>query len=141
MNDNPEVFDGKLFKDLLKDIYVNSKSKKKRIHTLMDSIIPYIDSASAAAVVVPVIKELLVVEIQNDEHLVKIATIFQRIITSQMKEGGGHGQSSLLSDAEKKRLLEEAHDELAAAFEESARVDELEDIVEELSRPDEDNIE
>lgn len=141
MNDNPEVFEGKSFKELLKDIYVNSKSKKKRIHSLMESIIPYIDSASAAAVVVPVVKELLVVEIQNDEHLVKLATIYQRIITTQLKETGATTGSSLLTDDEKKRLLEEAHDELAAAFDNTKNLDELEDIVEELSRPDEDIIE
>ncbi len=53
--------------------------------------------------VAPIIKEYMDVAVKNDEHLVKLAGVIQRIIA---KSSGGDEESFLLSDAEKEDLIQ-----------------------------------
>ena len=55
-----------------------------------------------AVAVAPIIKEYMDVSVKNDEHLVKLAGVIQRIIA---KSSGGDEESFLLSDAEKEDLI------------------------------------
>lgn len=117
METNPEIFEGKRFQDLLKDIYDNSKQKKSRLESLMDSLLDLVkDDPKTSAIIVPVFKDLVDVDIRNDEHLVKIATIVQRLISSQNK-GSSAGLSSILSDEEKTKLVQEALNEASEELE------------------------
>ena len=52
--------------------------------------------------VAPIIKEYMDVSIKNDEHLVKLAGVLQRIIS---KSQGESDESMLLSDEEKAELM------------------------------------
>jgi hypothetical protein len=56
---------------------------------------------------VPLIKEYLEVSVKNDEHLVRLASIVQRLLIAADK---GDKDDGLLSDAERKQLLSEAQD-------------------------------
>ena len=104
---NIELFKGKSFSDLLKDIYSNSQKKDRQINVLISELRPLIKNIGDATVIVPLIKEYLEVGVKNDEHLVKLAAVVQRLISTNNKVQSETGQSWMLSDEEKKQLLEE----------------------------------
>ena len=104
MEDNREIFDGKTFKDLTKDIYVNSTQKQKQINQLIQEIHQYITTIDDVILVAPVIKELMDVSVKNDEHLVKLASVLQRIIVKS--EYGINDDTITLSEQEKEELIQ-----------------------------------
>jgi len=97
-----EIFEGKSFQDLTKDIYDNANQKKKQIEILIKEMNKMITSIDEVIIVAPIIKEYLEVGVKNDEHLVKLAGVLQRIIS---KSKGDNEESMLLSDAEKDELM------------------------------------
>jgi len=102
MSDNIEIFDGKTFQDLTKDIYENSKNKKLQIDLLIQEIHGMITTIDDAVAVAPIIKEYMDVSVKNDEHLVKLASVIQRIM---LKSAGATDESSILSESEKEELM------------------------------------
>ena len=102
MSDNKEIFEGKTFQDLTKDIYENTTNKKKQIDLLISEIHGFIQTIDDVVMVAPIIKEYMDVSIKNDEHLVKLAGVIQRIIA---KSSSGDEESFLLSDSEKEDLI------------------------------------
>jgi hypothetical protein len=94
------VFEGKTVSDLFKEIYGNSKKKDKQINTLISELKPLIRDIGDAPVVVPLIKEYLEIGVKNDEHIIKLTAIVQRM----MNNSSGNGGDSLLSDEELKQL-------------------------------------
>ena len=62
----------------------------------------YIQGIEDIAVVGPIIKELMDVGIRNDDNLVKLATIYQRIMSKQTIDDSG---AALLSEEEKEQLM------------------------------------
>jgi len=97
-----EIFDGMSFEDLTKDIYDNQQNKKLQLDLLIQEIHGMIQTMDDAILVTPMIKELFEVSIKNDEHLVKLASVWQRIIS---KSGSDSEDSMLLSEAEKEDLI------------------------------------
>jgi ABC-type bacteriocin/lantibiotic exporter with double-glycine peptidase domain len=106
-----ELFEGKSFSDLMKDIYHNSKKKDRQINTLIQELQPLIKNIGDATVIVPLIKEYLDVSVKNDEHLVKLAAVVQRLVNSSTKLSDV-GDEYGMTEAEKERLLEIAENEL-----------------------------
>ena len=102
MKSNDEIFEGKTFQDLTKDIYDNQKNKKLQLDLLIQEIHGMIQTLDDAVMVAPLIKELFDVAIKNDEHLVKLASVYQRIIA---KSNNSDEESMLLSDSEKEDLI------------------------------------
>ena len=102
MHDEFELFKGTTFSDLMKDIYHNSKKKDRQINTLIQELQPLIKNISDATIIVPLIKEYLDVSVKNDEALVKLAAVVQRLVGSATSGGDEFG----MSDEEKQRLLE-----------------------------------
>ena len=102
MSDNNEIFEGKSFQDLTKDIYKNTTDRKKQIDLLISEIHGFITTIDDVIMVAPIIKEYMEVSVKNDEHLVKLAGVLQRIISKSQGEGD---ESMLLSDAEKEDLM------------------------------------
>jgi len=96
-----EIFKGKSFSSLLEDIYNNSREKKEQIDALILELKKFIQSSSDAVMIVPIIKEYLDTSVKNDEHLVKLATIVQRLLGGGKQTEEGFG----LSEAEKQQLL------------------------------------
>ena len=104
-----ELFKGKSFSDLMSDIYHNSKKKERQINTLIQELQPLIKSIGDATVIVPLIKEYLEVSVKNDEHLVKLAAIVQRLVSSGNRTNDdGTVNEFGLSEEEKAALLKEA---------------------------------
>ena len=102
MKSKDEIFEGKSFQDLTKDIYKNTTDRKKQIDLLISEIHGFITTIDDVVLVAPIIKEYMDVAVKNDEHLVKLAGVIQRIIS---KSTGGDEESFLLSDAEKEDLI------------------------------------
>ena len=102
MSDNKEIFKGKSFQDLTKDIYENTINKKKQIDLLISEIHGFITTIDDVILVAPIIKEYMEVSVKNDEHLVKLAGVLQRIIS---KSQGDSDETMLLSDSEKEELM------------------------------------
>ena len=102
MGFDTEIFGSKKFSDLLKDIYDNQKKKDRQINLLIADLKPLITGINDAAILVPVIKDYMEVSVKNDEHLVKLAAVIQRMVNNKTEEG-----SSFLTDEEKDALLKE----------------------------------
>ena len=119
MHDEFELFKGTTFSDLMKDIYHNSKKKDRQINTLIQELQPLIKNIGDATVIVPLIKEYLDVSVKNDEHLVKLAAVVQRLVGSASKDGGDEYG---MSEEEKARLLQTAQEELDAIHKEQDEI-------------------
>jgi len=105
-----ELFKGTNFSDLMKDIYHNSKKKSRQIDTLIKSLEPMIKNTGDATVIVPMIKDYLEVSVKNDDALVKLAAVCQRLVSASSKDDEGNEYG--LTDEERARLLEEAEAEI-----------------------------
>ena len=86
---NQIIFDDKTFSDLLKEIHTNQKKKGKQIGQLIAELRPLIQNLGDATVVVPLIKEYMEISVKNDDHLLKMAAIVQRLSTGNAASGGG----------------------------------------------------
>ena len=105
-----EIFKGKSFSDLMKDIYSNSSKKDRQINMLIAELRPLIKNVGDATVIVPLIKEYLEVGVKNDEHLVKLAAVVQLLVSTNNKVQAETGNSWMLSEEEKKQLMNELDD-------------------------------
>jgi len=97
------VFGGKKFSDILEEIYNNQKKKEKQISALISELKPLVNEIGDATLIVPLIKEYLEISVKNDEQLIKIATIIQRIMSNNGITEGGFS----ISEEEKAQLLAE----------------------------------
>jgi hypothetical protein len=97
------VFGGKKFSDILEEIYNNQKKKDKQISALIAELKPLVQEIGDATLIVPLIKEYLEISVKNDEQLIKMATIIQRIMNTGGTAENGFG----ISDEEKAQLLAE----------------------------------
>ena len=104
MKSNDDIFEGKSFQDLTKDIYDNVKNKKIQLDSLVKEIHSFVRTIDDAIIIAPVIKEIMDVSVKNDEHLVKLASVLQRIITKSI--GGIDDDSIALTEQEKEELIQ-----------------------------------
>ncbi len=102
MKSKDEIFEGKSFEDLTHDIYKNTSDRRKQIDLLISEIHGFITTIDDVVMVAPIIKEYMDVAVKNDEHLVKLAGVIQRIMS---KSSSGDEESFLLSDSEKEDLI------------------------------------
>lgn len=108
MDKDAMLFDDKSFSDLLRDIYNNTKKKEVQIVGLIDQLKPMIKNMTDASLMVPLIKEYLEVSVKNDDNLVKLTAIVQRLLVASNK--GSSGDEMALSESERAQLLEAAQD-------------------------------
>ena len=132
MSTNFELFPGKDLSGLFKNIYENTKSKKVRISELIAEMKKIIRHSGDMAVIGPIIKDLVDTSVRNDESLIKMAAIAQRMIASDNKSEGDLG---FLSDKEKEQLLQQLEDTVSEVKDDTeTKVDELTNEVEELKQ-------
>jgi hypothetical protein len=110
-----QLFDGKNLSSLFKDIYDNQQNKKKNISDMIESLRKLIRNVGEATVLAPIIKDLIDASIKNDDHLIKLATIAQRLAAAEAK---GIGEDGWLSESEKEQLLSEMEDTINKVEEE-----------------------
>jgi hypothetical protein len=113
MSADYELFKGTTFSDLMRDVYHNSKKKSRQIDTLIQELQPLVKNVGDATVIVPLIAEYLEVSVRNDDALVKLTSIVQRLVSASGK-GEEDGNEFGLTDEERKRLIQEAESEVKA---------------------------
>ena len=106
-----ELYPGKDLGSLFKDIYKNQQTKKRRISELIFDLKQSIRTMGDGSMntndimmLYPIIKDLVDSSVKNDDSLLKMATIAQRIITASAKVEGDTG---FLTHSEKQQLLQE----------------------------------
>ena len=104
MSNDYEIFEGKTLSDVFKDIYDNSKTNKQQLEVLMKEVVGFIKDGDTAVQIIPMLKEYLEINVKNDEQLVKLATVVQRIMAAE-KRVSDSGEEFGLSDAEKEQLM------------------------------------
>ena len=119
---NQILFDDKSFSDLLKEIHGNQKKKAKQLASLIAELRPLITNLGDATVVVPLIKEYMEISVKNDDQLIKMAAIVQRLSTGASNNGDG----GLLTDEEMNQLMDVA-EEIAKTVEEPKQIQAPED--------------
>jgi hypothetical protein len=88
---------------LFQDIYENQNYNRKQLDVLTRNITSMIKDGDTAVQIVPMIKEYLEINVRNDELLVKLASIVQKIITAESK---GESESEFgLSEVEKQEIM------------------------------------
>ena len=102
-----KIFGDKNFSDLSQEIYENSKLKKTQIDLLVQEVHGYIQGIVDIAIVGPILKELMDVGVKNDDNLLKLATVIQRIMN---KQADVTEETSLLSEDEKEELMNALED-------------------------------
>ena len=103
MSNDYEIFKGKSLSELFKDIYDNTKRNKTQIEILVKEVGGFIKDGDMAVQLIPMIREYLDINVKNDELLVKLASIVQRLIQAENKSTSSDDFS--LSDSEKAQLL------------------------------------
>ena len=98
-----EIFEGKSLSGLFKDIYENTKTNKTQLEVLMKEVVGFIKDGDTAVQIIPMLKEYLEINVKNDDQLVKVAAIVQRIIAAESK--GGSEDEFGLSEKEKEQLM------------------------------------
>ena len=115
---NQIIFDDKSFGDLLKEIHGNQKKKSTQIASMIAELRPLITSLGDATVVVPLIKEYMEISVKNDDHLIKMAAIVQRLSTG----GANTGDGGQLSAEEMDQLMDVA-EEIAKTVEKPKEIE------------------
>lgn len=98
-----DVCDGKSFRDICKDVVDRSQNKKDQIDKLFGDVKGYINNINDAIIFLPRIKELLDVGVKNDEQLIKLASVLQRLHSTQLDASNGDAPG--LTDEEKDQLI------------------------------------
>lgn len=127
MSTDFELFPGKNLSGLFEDIYNNQINKKKHISEVIHELRKMVRHAGDMAVIGPIIKDLIDTSVRNDDQLVKLATIAQRIIASNQKS---EGDSGFLTEAEREQLLAE----IEQVQDEVERIDDLQNEIEEVKQ-------
>jgi hypothetical protein len=108
MDKDSLLFDDKTFADLIKDVYTNTKKKETQINGLIDQLKPMIKNMTDASVMVPLVKEYLEISVKNDDNLVKLTSIIQRLLVSGAKSADADAMG--LTEAERAQLMSEAQE-------------------------------
>ena len=108
MDQDFEIYDGKNFSELCKNIVDNQEEIKLQIDTLVGELKPLIKTVNDAMIVVPLLKEYIDVAVKNNEHLIKLAAITNKIKTkySAFEVDGSvpGGFEAVMSDEEKAEI-------------------------------------
>ena len=115
---NQIIFDDKSFSDLWKEIHGNQKKKATQLASLIAELRPLVQSLGDATVVVPLIKEYMEISVKNDEQLIKMAAIVQRLSSGTANSGDG----GLLTTEEMEQLMNVA-EEIAKTVEKPKQIE------------------
>ena len=103
MDINSELYDGKSLADIFSEIHKNTDSKRTQINSFIMKMVQLIRTPEDAAVIGPIVQGFIEVNVKNDEHLVRVAQIAQRIVSVGVKSNAS--LDGLLSEEEKNALL------------------------------------
>lgn len=116
MNYDQELFKGKKLSSIFEEIYNNSVKKRDDIDSIVAEAVSLIESTEDVIRVSPIIKDYLEVSVKNNEHLIKLAGIVQRMNNSDPGDSledllNFDGLQSLLDESEKELPLNSTTEE------------------------------
>jgi hypothetical protein len=101
--DDVQIFDGMSLSDLFKKIHKNNKDIDKQIGDFIDTMKPMATAnAGSATMLMPTVKDLIDVNVKNNEQLIKMAAIAQRAVSSN-----SNSNNELIDMSEIEALLAE----------------------------------
>jgi hypothetical protein len=104
--DDVTIFGNTSLSDLFKQIHKNNKDIDKQIGEFIDTMKPMATAnAGSATMLMPTVKDLIDVNVKNNEQLIKMAAIAQRAATSNNSSA-----DSLIDMSEIEALLAEQKD-------------------------------
>ena len=95
------IFEGKTLSDMFSDVYKNTNTKREQINSFVASFVKMIRTPEDAAVMGPVIKDFLDLNVKNDEQIVRLVQIAQRLVGVSSK----NADTGMLTEEEKSQLL------------------------------------
>ena len=110
MSTDYKVYENTSLSDLFKKIDKNSKMNKIQITTTIQELMTYIKDSNSAMQLFPMIAEYMEANIRNDELLVKLAAVVQRV---QQAEAKAIESDYGLSEVEKEQLLSKVEQDTA----------------------------
>lgn len=126
------LFGEKKLSDLFGEIYQNQHAKKQKISNLIEEFKKQIRHAGDIGTIGPVIKDLVKFSVENDDILIRLATIAQRIVAAESK---GSSDDGFLSEKEREELLQELERTADEAQKKTLdKVDDIEFELEEIQR-------
>jgi hypothetical protein len=88
--DDVTIFGNTSLADLFKQIHRNNKDVDKQINELIDTLKPIATSnAGSAVMLMPTVKDLIDVNVKNNDQLIKMAGIAQRAATMNVTQDAG----------------------------------------------------
>ena len=128
-----EIFEGKSLSDLFKDIYDNTKRNKEQLEVLMKEVVGFIKDGDTAVQIIPMLKEYLEINVKNDDQLVKVAAIVQRMIATESKSSSEDEFG--LSEDEKEQLMAAVEDVASDAQQRADQISKKSDLKSEYDLP------
>ena len=102
--DDITLFGNTSLSDIFKQIHRNNKDTDKQINDLIDTLKPLASSnAGSAVMLMPTVKDLIDVNVKNNEQLIKMAGIAQRAATA----GTNNNPNDFFDPSEIQQLIEE----------------------------------
>jgi hypothetical protein len=102
--DDITLFGSTSLSDIFKQIHRNNKDTDKQINDLIDTLKPLASSnAGSAVMLMPTVKDLIDVNVKNNEQLIKMAGIAQRAATA----GANNNPNDFFDPSEIQQLIEE----------------------------------
>jgi hypothetical protein len=102
--DDVTLFGSTSLSDIFKQIHRNNKDTDKQINELIDALKPLASSnAGSAVMLMPTVKDLIDVNVKNNEQLIKMAGIAQRASTAS----ANNNVEAFFDPSEIQQLLEE----------------------------------
>ena len=111
MSGDYKVFKNTTLADLFEKIDTNSKRNKIQIESLIQELMVYIKDPNTAIQLFPMISDYMEANIRNDELLVKLTAVVQRVMQAEAK---GEGGEFSLSDDEKEQILNKIEKETSS---------------------------
>ena len=108
-----EIFKGKSFKDLCRDIYANQLHRKEQLEILINDLRKMCQKIDDAPLIIPFIKDYINAANVNDEHLIRLAAIIQKLIVADEQAKAASGGLGM-SDEERRQIMAEMNTEFDA---------------------------
>ena len=111
MSADYEIFKGTTLADMFKKIDGNSTRNKIQIESLIQELMVFIKDPNSAIQLFPMISDYMEANIRNDELLVKLLAVVQRVMqTESTAEDGDYGLSEIEKDQNIRKLEETTKD-------------------------------
>jgi len=123
MDINSEIYDGKSLADIFTEIHKNTDSKRVQINTFISKMVQLIRTPEDAAVIGPIVQSFIETNVKNDEHLIRVAQIAQRLMVISGKSKDT--LDSLLTEDEKQSLLKDIKFEISELQDDVKNMDDM----------------